>query len=182
MTPKVDRLLPWVLALAAGLVFAIGLRGLQSGAPPADLGAAGAHADADAPARQVMITEVSEPIAEVVLPGGDVLVLRPGTVGFDLARHLNAGRDAPATFPLSGYAPDAADAAGAAENERTALAVAAVMEAYPHAALQLRGAPAPSLRARLLAAGVAAERVTLAEDGAGTQATITVSNPPSEPS
>lgn len=182
MTPKVDRLLPWVLALAAGLVFAIGLRGLQFGAAPADMGAAGTISEADAPARQVMITEVSEPIAEVVLPGGDVLVLRPGTVGFDLARHLNAGSDAPATFPLSGYAPDAVDAAATAENERTALAVAAVMEAYPQAALQLRGAPAPSLRARLLEAGVDSKRVTLADDGAGAHATITVSNPPSEPS
>lgn len=162
MAQLVERLLPWLLAAVAGLVLAVGLHGFRAERP----------APAPEPVSTTpLVTEVSDDIAEVVLPDGAVLVLRPGTVGYDLARFLNGSGEPPASFPvrelaleeLSPLAPAAVHEP--AETERTVLAVAAILKAYPTARLRIEAEPetARRLMAWMEAAGVPADRMESAD-------------------
>lgn len=142
-----EKLLPWVLAAVAGLALAVGVQGFRAERPVSIRGPVSTTA---------VITEVTDDIAEVVLPDGAVLVLRPGTTGYDLARFLNGTDEPPAAFPLNGFGPDG-------EGERTLLAVAAILKAHPTARLRIEAAHggADPLKARLEAAGIVPERLDI---------------------
>ena len=144
-----EKLLPWLLAAAAGLVLAFGLQGFR----------AERAVSLDEPVSTTpVVTEISDDIAEVVLPDGAVLVLRPGNVGYDLARFLNGAEDPPASFPAQGLLiGDTADG----ETQRTLLAIAAILRAYPSARLRIEAEPAAlhQLKARIEGAGVPPDRV-----------------------
>ncbi|MCG2840344.1 hypothetical protein L6Q21_05045 [Sandaracinobacter sp. RS1-74] len=152
MGQLVERLLPWLLAAVAGLVLAIGLQGFRAERPALQ----------EAPAATAaLITEVADPVAEVVLSDGAVLVLRPGDISYDLARALNGFADLPLKLDATTLA--ASPLAEAADANRSFLATVALLKAQPAARIRIEGESqaAGELKARLEKAGLAPEQVEL---------------------
>ncbi len=125
-----ERLLPLLLAVVAGLVLAVGIRGFRAEQPSAFR----LNPFSTTP----LVTEAPPPASEeVTLADGATLILRPGSVAFDLARFLNGNEPPPRRFPLSGVALplDGEDAAS-----RQALrSLAAVLRAWPDATIAFEG-------------------------------------------
>ena len=143
-----ERLLPLVLAVVAGLVLAVGIRGFRAEQP------SGFRLNPFS--TTPLVTEAAAPATEeIALADGSTLVLRPGNIAFALARFLNGAEPAPQSFALAGIQlPLAGDDAGSRQTLRS---LAAVLRAWPEAGIAFEGNPAeaePLLEA-LRAEGVA---------------------------
>lgn len=143
-----ERLLPVLMAVIAGLVLAIGIRGFRA-ERPSFLRLPGTD-------NTILVTEASAPTIRVTLADGTALLLARGGPAQEVAAFLASDEPAPANFPLytdrrGGRMPPA----------RAIKDIATVLNAYPQAQVAIRGA-APSaadLVTQLETAGVAAGRI-----------------------
>lgn len=155
-----DRLWPLLLAIVAGLVLAVGIRGFRAEQPSAFR----LNPFSTAPTTPLVTEAPPAAVEEIPLADGSTLVLRPGTVAFDLARFLNGSDSPPQKFAPSGITlPLDDDDAGSQQALRS---LAVVLRAWPSASIEFQGnaGEAEQLAAALLGAGVDAGRMRIEAD------------------
>ena len=171
--------LPWILGSLA--LFALLVFGLRSCDHVEPVGAAPA---ADDPvARAPAATGVAVPVTErrVVLPGGGAMTLAPRTIGYDLQAYLASSEGTPRTFEFERLNFDTGRADIRAVDRATVDGIAQILNAYPAARVRLIGyadarggtdanadlgaRQADSVKAGLIAKGVAADSIDTASGG-----------------
>lgn len=175
--PGIGRFLPWVVAalVLVGLLFA--MRNCAAQRKEAALPPAATAPAVSAPA----VTTPAVPNVAVALPGGGSINVPQGSIGYSLANFLGSSAPAPKTFVFDNLNYDTASHALTAESQPTVTAIAAILKAYPNAAVRVVGYTdnqggaaankllsdqrAATVKSQLVAGGVAADRIESAGMG-----------------
>lgn len=151
-----ERLLPLLLAVIAGLVLALGIRGFRAEQPQAFR----LNPFSTTP----LVTEASPTITqEVALADGSTLLLRPGTIAFDLAQFLSGSDSPPHRFDLAGVNLPLSEED--ARSRQALFSLATVLRAWPTAQIQFtgEGIEAVQVIGELQAIGIDPARMTVQE-------------------
>jgi outer membrane protein OmpA-like peptidoglycan-associated protein len=165
------KFLPWLIAAAVVLALIFGLRNCgskQVEAPPPTA----AVTPAPAPVT---------PVAPLTLPGGTIISVAPGTIGFGVAKFLESNEPAPKTFVFDNLNYDTASNALTPESKPTVDTLVAILKAYPNvqgrvvgytdnqgdpaANKTLSDGRAATVKKELVVLGIAADRIETAGMG-----------------
>lgn len=144
-----ERFLPIVLAVVAGLVLAVGIRGFRAEQP------SGFRLNPFS--TTPLVTEAEPPATEEIRRAdGTTLALQPGTIAFAVSRALHNDSALQQRFNLDGILPDI-------DGRQPVADLAAVLNAWPETAIELRGnkADAEQMLGWLREAGVDPDRMTI---------------------